>query len=179
MNIADSKLAWLSKGPRLEVVGTADGAKIAAWTFGAVVRDFKTKVCCNSHSYLLTISMVSICYFVFRAYLQVTCVAECPHLTPINRPTHVDQLIVGLECELTGGMLCLFNLAGSRVLRAINIPSKVTAVNTVSLGGEASGPLHQCFKNMSGIAAVGTNDGQILLVDLRRNDCDEGNVPTS
>lgn len=105
---------------------------------------------------------------------QVTCLAECPHSSSIGRPDQVDQLLVGLECELTGGMLCLFNLAGSRVLRAINIPSKVTAISTVSFGGGALGPLHQCFKNMNGVAAVGTNDGQILLIDLRRHDCDNG-----
>ncbi|XP_034239257.1 protein ELYS [Thrips palmi] len=144
--LSDSKLAWLSKGPQFEVVQVSDGAKIAAWTFGAVVRDFKTKV---------------------------TCVAELPHLKPSGQSGPIDQIVVGSECELTGGMLCLFSLAGSRILRAINIPSKVTALTIVSLGGKATGPLHQCFSTMSGIAAVGTNDGQVLLIDLRRNECDE------
>lgn len=142
---SDAKLSWLSRGPLLEVVHIADGAKIASWTFGAVVRDFKTKV---------------------------TCVAELPHLTAAGCPVSIDQVAVGLECELTGGMICLFNLAGSRVLRAINIPSKVTAIDTVALGGENLGPLHPSLKPMSGIVAVGTNDGQILLIDLRRSDCD-------
>lgn len=144
--LSDSKLAWLGRGPQFEVIQVSDGGKVAAWTFGAVVRDFKTKV---------------------------TCVAELPHLRPSGLPGPLDQMVVGLECELTGGMLCLFNLAGSRILRAINVPSKVTALTVVSLGEKATGPLHQCFNTMSGIAAVGTNDGQVLLIDLRRNDCDE------
>lgn len=143
---ADSKLAWLSKGPLLEIVNIADGAKIAAWNFGAVVRDFKTKV---------------------------TCVTELPHLSASGTPGQVGQVLVGLECELTGGMVCLFNLAGSRVLRAINTPSKVTALNIVGLGGEPVVAYNECLKSMSGIAAIGTNDGQILLIDLRRNECDE------
>ncbi|KAK3926779.1 Protein ELYS [Frankliniella fusca] len=142
----ESKLAWISKGPVFEIVSIIDGAKVAAWNFGAVVRDFKTKV---------------------------TCVTELPHLTTSGTPGPVGQVLVGLECELTGGMICLFNLAGSRVLRAINTPSKVTALNIVALGGEPIVAFNECFQSMSGIAAIGTNDGQILLIDLRRNDCDE------
>lgn len=99
---------------------------------------------------------------------------ELPHLTPSGSPGPIGQVLVGLECELTGGMVCLFNLAGSRVLRAINTPSKVTALNIVGLGGEPVVVFNECLHSMSGIAAVGTNDGQILLIDLRRNECDEG-----
>lgn len=113
-------------------------------------------------------------YYLDHYFYQVTCVAELPHAKPSGQPGPLDQMVVGLECELTGGMLCIFNLAGSRVLRAINVPSKVTALTIVNLGGKATGPLHQCFNTMSGIAAVGTNDGQVLLIDLRRNDCDDG-----
>jgi hypothetical protein len=32
---------------------------------------------------------------------------------------------VGLECELDGGMVCVFDIRGSKVLRAVQMPSKV------------------------------------------------------
>jgi hypothetical protein len=36
---------------------------------------------------------------------------------------------VGLECELDGGMICVFDIRGSKVLRAVQMPTKVCEVN--------------------------------------------------
>ena len=44
INVADTKLGWLSRGPMYEVINTNDGSVVARWTFGAVIKDFSTKV---------------------------------------------------------------------------------------------------------------------------------------
>ena len=92
----DTQYAWLSCGPNFKVIRTSNGAKVAAWTFGSVLRDSKTRV---------------------------TCVTELPSNDGTGR---VTQFVVGLECELVGGMICVFDIRGSRVLRAIHMPSKVS-----------------------------------------------------
>ena len=118
----------------------------------------------------------------------------------LNRmPQPLLQTLVGLECELTGGMVCVFNFTGPRVLRAINIPSKVnlvpppvlkfwrerilrtlslfqvTSLALISSGMEVTS-LHSSLESMDGIVGVGTKDGQIFLLDLRRTDCQNGNL---
>lgn len=91
----DTQYAWLSWGPNFEVIRTTNGAKVAAWTFGAVLHHSKTRV---------------------------TCVTELPCNDGSGR---ISQFVVGLECELVGGMICVFDIRGSKVLRAIQMPSKV------------------------------------------------------
>lgn len=89
----------MSWGPNFEVVRTTNGAKVAAWTFGAALHDSKTRV---------------------------TCVTELPCTDGSGR---VSQFVVGLECELVGGMICVFDIRGSKVLRAVQMPSKVCKLN--------------------------------------------------
>jgi len=91
----DTQYAWLSWGPNFEVIRTTNGAKVAAWTFGAALHHSRTKV---------------------------TCVTELPCNDGSGR---VSQFVVGLECELDGGMVCVFDIRGSKVLRAVQMPSKV------------------------------------------------------
>ncbi|XP_023712052.1 protein ELYS [Cryptotermes secundus] len=142
--LKDTQYAWLSWGPSFEVIRTTNGAKVAAWTFGAVLHHSKTRV---------------------------TCVTELPCNDGSGR---VSQFVVGLECELVGGMICVFDIRGSKVLRAVRMPSKVTSVNVVDCGSEGCYPLPQLLSSMTGVLAVGLAGGQIMLVDLCRINCDEG-----
>ncbi|KDR14054.1 Protein ELYS [Zootermopsis nevadensis] len=142
--LKDTRYAWLSWGPNFEVVRTTNGAKVAAWTFGAALHDSKTRV---------------------------TCVTELPCTDGSGR---VSQFVVGLECELVGGMICVFDIRGSKVLRAVQMPSKVTSVSVVDCGSEGCYPLPQLLSSMTGVLAVGLAGGQIMLVDLCRMNCDDG-----
>ncbi|GFG34649.1 hypothetical protein Cfor_03066 [Coptotermes formosanus] len=142
--LKDTQYAWLSWGPNFEVIRTTNGAKVAAWTFGVALHQTKTKV---------------------------TCVTELPCNDGSGR---VSQFVVGLECELDGGMICVFDIRGSKVLRAVQMPTKVTSVSVVDCGSEGCYPLPQLLSSMTGVLAVGLAGGQIMLVDLCRINCDEG-----
>lgn len=51
---------------------------------------------------------------------KVVCVEE------LHRPTgKLPLLIIGLECDVGDGMICIFDVIGSRVLRSIQIGNKV------------------------------------------------------
>lgn len=91
------KYTWLCNGPRLEVLSTKSGAKVAAWTFGEVIKDYHTRI---------------------------TCVAE----VPVGAPRSA-MLAVGLQSAGTRGMLCVFDVRTSKVLRAVNIEKPVSTIN--------------------------------------------------
>ncbi|XP_073725317.1 protein ELYS-like isoform X1 [Misgurnus anguillicaudatus] len=81
-------------------------------------------------------------------------------------------LLVGLE-EGEGSMLCLYDLAISRVVKAVVIPGKITAIEPlVSYGGASASTqhLHQSLRWFFGVAAVVTDVGHVLLVDLCLDD---------
>jgi hypothetical protein len=116
---SDTQYAWLSWGPNFEVIRTTNGAKVAAWTFGAARRNSKTRV---------------------------SCVTELPCNDGSGR---VSQFVVGLECELAGGMICIFDIRGSKVLRAIQMPSKVCEFVISSIlimsGFEVISRVEECY----------------------------------
>ncbi|XP_076833686.1 protein ELYS isoform X2 [Brachyhypopomus gauderio] len=81
-------------------------------------------------------------------------------------------LLVGLE-EDEGSMLCLYDLGVSRVVKAVVIPGRITAIEPlVSYGGASAGTqhLHQSLRWFFGVAAVVTDIGHVLLVDLCLDD---------
>uniref|UniRef100_A0AAY4A675 AT hook containing transcription factor 1 n=1 Tax=Denticeps clupeoides TaxID=299321 RepID=A0AAY4A675_9TELE len=81
-------------------------------------------------------------------------------------------LLVGLE-EAEGSMLCLYDLGISRVVKAVVIPGRITAVEPlVSYGGASTSTqhLHQSLRWFFGVAAVVTDIGHVLLVDLCLDD---------
>ncbi|KAM9817525.1 protein ELYS [Neosynchiropus ocellatus] len=81
-------------------------------------------------------------------------------------------LLVGLE-EEDCSMLCLYDLGLSRVVKAVAIPGRITAIEPlVSYGGASASTqhLHQGLRWFFGIAAVVTDLGHILLVDLCLDD---------
>ncbi|XP_072545033.1 protein ELYS isoform X2 [Salminus brasiliensis] len=81
-------------------------------------------------------------------------------------------LLVGLE-EDEGSMLCLYDLGISRVVKAVVMPGRITAVEPlVSYGGASASTqhLHQSLRWFFGVVAVVTDIGHVLLVDLCLDD---------
>ncbi|PSN36895.1 hypothetical protein C0J52_11428 [Blattella germanica] len=71
--------------------------------------------------------------------------------------------------SLKGGLL-----KGSKVLRAVQVPSKVMSMSVVDSGTGGCYPLPQIVNSMTGILAVGLAGGDVLLLDLCRVNYDEG-----
>ncbi|XP_013872655.1 protein ELYS [Austrofundulus limnaeus] len=81
-------------------------------------------------------------------------------------------LLIGLE-ESEGSVLCLYDLGLSRVVKAVVIPGRITAIEPlVSYGGASTSTqhLHQSLRWFFGVAAVVTDLGHVLLVDLCLDD---------
>ncbi|NXM86665.1 ELYS protein, partial [Oenanthe oenanthe] len=92
-------------------------------------------------------------------------------------------LLVGLE-EAEGSVLCLYDLGISRVVKAIALSGRVTAIEPISNDGGASVStrhLHQSLRWLFGVAAVATDVGHVLLVDLCLDDlsCSQNEVEAS
>lgn len=92
-------------------------------------------------------------------------------------------LLIGLE-ETEGSVLCLYDLGLSRVVKAVVIPGRITAIEPlVSYGGASTSTqhLHQSLRWFFGIAAVGTDLGHVLLVDLCLDDlsCSQSELEAS
>uniref|UniRef100_W5N5L9 Uncharacterized protein n=1 Tax=Lepisosteus oculatus TaxID=7918 RepID=W5N5L9_LEPOC len=76
--------------------------------------------------------------------------------------------------DSNGGSLCCYCLSSSRVLRAISIPRKRDSIllidESLLLGCKDEEYLHSVLKCFSGIAVIGTKQGEILLLDLALKD---------
>lgn len=76
-------------------------------------------------------------------------------------------LVVGVQCSPIGGILYVFSVQGSRVIHRIDVIDKVTSccyVSTIACRRSA-------LKMFDGCAAIGTDDGKVLLVDLNLTRC--------
>ncbi|KAM6082848.1 protein ELYS [Chlamydotis macqueenii] len=92
-------------------------------------------------------------------------------------------LLVGLE-EAEGSVLCLYDLGISRVVKAVVLPGRVTAIEPVTNHGGASVStrhLHQSLRWLFGVAVVATDVGHLLLVDLCLDDlsCSQNEIEAS
>ncbi|XP_037678596.1 protein ELYS isoform X2 [Choloepus didactylus] len=92
-------------------------------------------------------------------------------------------LLIGLE-EAEGSVLCLYDLGISRVVKAVVLPGRVTAIEPIINHGGASAStqhLHPSLRWLFGVAAVVTDVGQILLIDLCLDDlsCSQNEVEAS
>ncbi|KAJ8271040.1 hypothetical protein GJAV_G00122100 [Gymnothorax javanicus] len=92
-------------------------------------------------------------------------------------------LLVGLE-ETAGSILCLYDLSVSRVIKAVVIPGRITAIEPlVSYGGASTSTqhLHQSLRWFFGVVAVVTDVGHVLLVDLCLDDpsCSQSELEAS
>ncbi|XP_075059629.1 protein ELYS isoform X2 [Mixophyes fleayi] len=81
-------------------------------------------------------------------------------------------LLVGLV-EAEGSVLCLYDVGISRVVKSVVVPGSVTAVEPIVNHGGASAHtqhLHQSLRWFFGVAAVVTDVGHVLLIDLCLDD---------
>lgn len=95
----------------------------------------------------------------------ITCVTEI-EITDIN----TCILAIGLQSDKQGGVVCLFAVQGSRILRTIEIVDRITSccfINALA-----------CVKSdlilFDGCLAVGTDVGKLVLIDLALQNCKEG-----
>lgn len=79
-------------------------------------------------------------------------------------------LAIGLQSAKHSGKLCLFAVQGSRKLRTIEIVDKVTSCCFIRASAVQKNDLLQ----FDGCLAIGTDIGQIILIDLDLNQCKEG-----
>ncbi|XP_040206865.1 protein ELYS-like [Rana temporaria] len=81
-------------------------------------------------------------------------------------------LLVGL-IEAESSVLCLYDVSISRVVKAVVLPGLVTSVEPIINHGGASAStqhLHQSLRWFFGVAAVVTDVGHVLLIDLCLDD---------
>ncbi|XP_067844735.1 protein ELYS [Heptranchias perlo] len=81
-------------------------------------------------------------------------------------------LLIGLK-ESEGSILCLYDLAVSRVVKAVFLPGKVTAIEPIVNHGGATAStqrLNQSLRWFFGVVAVVTDTGHVLLIDLCLDD---------
>lgn len=92
-------------------------------------------------------------------------------------------LLIGLE-DIEGSILCLYDLGISRVVKAVVLPGRVTAIEPIINHGGASATtqhLHPSLRWLFGVAAVVTDVGHILLIDLCLDDlpCSQTEIDAS
>ena len=98
----DGALAWISRGPALEVFMAASGARRAAWCFGSAIKE---------------------------TGVNVSAVAEYPVTSPssLTSSSTSTYLLVGTTVPNSeSGMLCLFDVKASKVIKAIDFPYMVS-----------------------------------------------------
>ncbi|XP_073542202.1 protein ELYS-like [Phyllobates terribilis] len=92
-------------------------------------------------------------------------------------------LLVGL-LEAEGSVLCLYDVGISKVVKAVALPGSVTAVEPLVNDGGANAStqhLHQSLRWFFGVAAVVTDVGHVLLIDLCLDDisCNQDELEAS
>ncbi|XP_073528929.1 protein ELYS-like [Phyllobates terribilis] len=92
-------------------------------------------------------------------------------------------LLVGLV-EAEGSILCLYDVGISKVVKAVVLPGSVTAVEPLVNDGGANAStqhLHQSLRWFFGVAAVVTDVGHVLLIDLCLDDisCNQDELEAS
>lgn len=90
--------------------------------------------------------------------ITVTSVVELP--TPLT--DNSQQLIISLECDDATGLICIFHINGSQLLRCIQTDGVITELTVCD--AIPNGPL-MCF---DGLIMAGTHRGEIFIFDLNK-----------
>ncbi|XP_064642421.1 protein ELYS-like isoform X2 [Lineus longissimus] len=133
----DGSFSWITRGASLEVVNSSTSERIAAWSFGSVIKDTKT---------------------------TIMCVVEYEY-------DGVPHLLVGLDTS-NNGMICIFDIKTSKIVKAIEIPEKVTCVEPVT--SSEMDLVEEVFSEhlqlYCGLVAVGLMSAKVFLIDLCLDD---------
>lgn len=100
-----------------------------------------------------------------HSQVSVCSVVELP--TPLT--THSQQLVISLQCDDGTGMICVFHINGSQILRCIQ--TEVVVTELAVSDGIPDG-LFTCF---DGVLMAGTKNGEIFVFDLNRASLLQGN----
>lgn len=98
----------------------------------------------------------------------VTCVAEVT-----ANDISSCLLIIAVQRSQIGGLLFLFSVQGSRIVHRIDVIDKITSCCFINDAACKRGNL----KPFNGCAAVGTDAGEVFLIDLNLNRCKESKFP--
>jgi hypothetical protein len=130
----------VARGNRLEIISNHTSARLAAWKF------------CAELSGSIDICVRAVCEFKMQ----------------------LDSiLIVAIQMGEASSEICLFDSAACRVIKAISCKHVITCLEPVAAfqrGIDVSGLLHDALKCFTGVLAVGTETGRLLLIDLRLDD---------
>lgn len=92
----------------------------------------------------------------------VTCAAEVS-----SNDIGSCLLIIAVQRSPFGGLLYLFSVHGSRIVHRIDVVDKITSCCFIS----DAACKRSCLKAFNGCAAIGTDAGEIFLIDLNLNRC--------
>ena len=210
VSTADAQIAVIHRGPRLEVVSTKSNERIAAWTFGTEVSARNSSKRRDSPEVGQTFEITSCVELFGPSNSGVSTISNLAKSssgtsTPIesaqqHHPFQRRLLVVGLA----SGLVCVFDIRSSRIIRAIQMPHRITALAILGNGGSSYGSavvggcndiglagLGLYLRNnllaeellfFRGIVAVGTQEGHIYLLDIALDDAEDsraaGYTPT-
>lgn len=97
--------------------------------------------------------------------MNITCVDEV-HIAEVN----TCVLAVGVQGDRPSGVVCLFAVQGTKILRVIEVPHRITSCCFV---GGAAMCARSDLQLFDGCLAVGTEVGKVLLFGLQLNRCRE------
>ena len=211
VSTADAQIAVIHRGPRLEVVSTKSNERIAAWTFGTDSAGRHSSRRRDSPEVGQTFEITSCVELFGPSNTGINTIGNVPKSssgtsTPIesgqqqHHPLQRRLLVVGLA----SGLVCVFDIRSSRIIRAIQMPHRITALAILGNGGSGYGSavvggcndiglaglglqlrnnlLAEELLFFRGIVAVGTQEGHIYLLDIALDDAEDsraaGYTPT-
>lgn len=147
-------------------------ADISDEFIGGILRDGKFAwIACGAHLEVFSLktgNKVSTHSFVTSSRLSntvITCVTE----VAIDGVSSC-VLLVGVQCSPLGGLLYVFSVQGSRVIHRFDVIDRIASCCFIS---SAACKLSSLQK-FDGCAAIGTDEGKILLLDLNLRKCKDG-----
>lgn len=152
----DCLISVVYSGPHVEVLNPNTGERVAAWTFSSSSnQDYQQRS--KSGKNEATSSSALDC--------EIT---SCIDMSTRSGERSLDGrfLCIGLS----DGRVCLFNIFSSRVIRCLNLSNRITSLQC--LASPSSAPRYLCEELllMSGLIAVGTQEGHVYLVDCSIDD---------
>ena len=137
---SDGRTSWVARGDRLEIISNHTSARLAAWKF------------CAELSGSIDVCVRAACEFKMQ----------------------LDSiLVVAIQLGRASSEICLFDSAACRIIKAISCKHVITCLEPVAAfqrGVDVSGLLNDALRCFTGILAVGTETGRLLLIDLRLDD---------
>ena len=183
-----SPIAIVYQGPNLEVICPRSGERLAAWTFKGD-DDRKSNVASGNKHHRDEYDIVG------SRSTEITCVAEMSmtvtrHATSSQAATADEASFVSTATSqrhtvrrlvvagLSSGLVCIIDIKSCRLIRAVRMPYRVTAVTVLSNGSigssdEDDGPAASLVTNRNfaeellffqGVIAVGTQEGHLYFL---------------